>query len=143
MEPCHSGKSRSSLRLNDDITAGYDAAREFLKTPQGKNLFQKAQKKKLEGTGADLTRAMDKKRADINATESTEAIVKKLMAATNRANLFRGIASEDATPGAQKLVSLFPRLFLHLRGLPAQTAQPSRADIRRIPGEKGQQRGCD
>jgi hypothetical protein len=100
------GKSRSSLRMGDEITAGYDAARAFLKTPQGKNLAQKSQKKKLEGTGVDLVRAMDKKRAAIDATESTEGIVKKLMAATNRADLFKGIASDDATPGAQKLLSM-------------------------------------
>jgi predicted RNA methylase len=106
-----SGKSRSSLRLNEFITKGYDAAAEFMKTPEGKGLFKKEKAKKLENTGADLIRAMDKKRGEVSANDDTKTIVKKILAASNRGDMFKNMASKEATPGAQKLVAMFRDFF--------------------------------
>jgi len=63
------------------------------------------QTRKLENTGAELRRWFDKAKSDIkNATGSAENVLAEIEANTARADLFRDLAAEDATPGTHRFI---------------------------------------
>lgn len=97
------GKTKSTL-ANDEVTAkGYENAKAWLETEDGRAAYTGKRAKKLENTGADLRRWFDEKQAKITEG-STESIMDALDAATSRAELFRDVISPESTPGAQRWV---------------------------------------
>ena len=96
------GKTKSTLTgdLLNVINHGYDAARKWMKTPIGRDWYTGKRGKKLENTGADLRRWFDVEKAKIDALKGRAGEAwKQIEKSTDRAGLFRDLASEDATPG--------------------------------------------
>ena len=93
------GKTKSTLPGNAAAAKGYDTAREWLTTPEGRAAFSGKRAKKLENTGADLRRWFDKQKAKIRDDSDNEAVIAALDLATGRADLMRGMVADLATPG--------------------------------------------
>lgn len=82
---------------------GYEAARNWIKTEEGRNFYEGKRGKKLENTGAALRRHFDKANDEIEGADGEwKSIVASVIKATNRANLFNPDL-ESATPGAQRM----------------------------------------
>ena len=95
------GKTKSTLPNGEAFAAGYAKAQGWMTTPEGKAAASGRRAKKLKNTGADLRRWFDdaKKKAR-EAQTDVDKLLEQLEAATNRAELLRGVLAEDATPGA-------------------------------------------
>lgn len=101
------GKTKSTLAGEGlaDMMAGYKAAKEWLKTEEGRAYFEGRPTRKLENTGADLRRHMDMLRREAEAAKSDGAkLWEAIKKATVRATLFPINPPSDATPGATRFL---------------------------------------
>ena len=105
-----SGKSKSTLPQGGKHMDGYDAARAWIKTKDGKAWFDgKPRQAKEKSTGDALRRVWDKARAaisDLDASDMDKAW-KAVLKGTQRADLLPNVLPEDATPGAKAWFDLF------------------------------------
>ena len=96
------GKNKSTL-TGDDLPnrmAGFNAAREWLKTEEGKAWYEGRPVSKLVNTGIDLRRHWELMRAQMKAGESNiEKSWAQIERATARSDLFAPLIPEDAKPG--------------------------------------------
>jgi hypothetical protein len=105
------GKTRSSLtgNLMGVVSAGYDAAREWMKTPEGRYFFDGKRGEKEKSTGEELRRHWElvkKDLADIDTSDMKKAW-ERVKRATVRADAFPVTLAEDATPGAKSWMQEF------------------------------------
>lgn len=102
------GKTKSTLTGADLAQAvrGYEAARTWMKTPEGRAWFDGKPVAKLTNTGTDLRRHMDGLRAAMKAgeTDMTRAW-RDIERATNRAALFAPLLPDDVKPGFRLYVT--------------------------------------
>lgn len=105
------GKTKSTLSgdLVNVLQHGYEAARKWMKTTEGRAWYEGKRGKKLENTGADLRRWFDDAKAGVDALRGEAGKAwRELSKLTERATLFRDLAGEGATPGTE-------RYFDHVR----------------------------
>lgn len=99
------GRTKSTI-TGDSKLKGYEAARAWIKTPEGRAFYEGKRGNKLEDTGADLRRWFDQARDDADAAGGEwRMVLKALEKATARANLFRPDL-EGATPGTARMAEL-------------------------------------
>lgn len=96
------GNTKSTMPSDALRAKGYEAAQQWLSTPEGRAAFTGKRSKKLENTGADLRRWYEQQRGKIKDATDTDAVIAALELATNRAELMRTVLTEKATPGAQR-----------------------------------------
>lgn len=101
------GHPISTLPPGDkDMIDGYKAAEKWTKTEVGKAWYSGKPQKKLENTGAVLRRWWDKAKADLDNASKDDADLafRQIDNATQRAEFFRDVAGEGATPGTLRYI---------------------------------------
>ena len=95
------GRTKSTI-TGDTKIAGYEAARKWMKTADGRAFYEGKPASKLKNTGAELRRWFDKAKKDADDASGTwRDVIRGLEKATVRAQAFRPDL-EGATPGARR-----------------------------------------
>lgn len=103
------GKTRSTLPQGTKHGDGFDDARAWIKTEDGKAWFEGKRQSKQKSTGEALKRWWEraKKGLDGLTSKDMKKAWEQILRSTTRADLFPNLLADDATPGAKEWLDTF------------------------------------